>query len=36
MRVSNIKKDLEINELNRDMIYDRTLWRHLILVADTT
>jgi len=29
-----IKKDLEINELDRDMIYDRTLWRRLIHVAD--
>jgi hypothetical protein len=29
-----IKKDLGINELDRDMIYDRTLWRSLIHVAN--
>lgn len=27
-------KDLEIIELDRDMIYDITLWRHFIYVAD--
>jgi hypothetical protein len=31
-----IKKYLEINELNRKMVLDRTLWRHLIHVADPT
>jgi multimeric flavodoxin WrbA len=31
-----IQKDLKVNELDRDMIYDRVLWRHLILVADPT
>jgi len=29
-----IRKDLEINELEKDMVFDRTLWRHLIHVAD--
>jgi hypothetical protein len=29
-----IKKDLEISEFNRDMIYDKTLWLRLIHVAD--
>jgi len=31
-----IKKDLEINELDRNMVYDRTLWHNLIHVADLT
>lgn len=31
-----IKKDLEINDLDRSMILDRTLWRKLIHVADPT
>jgi len=31
-----IRKDLEINELDRNMFYDRTLWRNLIHVADPT
>jgi len=31
-----IKKDLEINELDIDMIYGRTLWCHMIHVADPT
>jgi len=31
-----IKKDLEINGLNRSMVLDRTLWRKLIHVADPT
>jgi len=31
-----IKKDLEINELDRNMIYGRTLWRNLIHVANST
>jgi len=29
-----IKKDLEINELDQNMVYDRTLWRKLIHVAE--
>jgi len=29
-----IRKDLEINELEKDMVFDRTLWRRLIHVAD--
>jgi predicted GNAT superfamily acetyltransferase len=29
-----ISKDLEINELALNMVYDRTLWRNLIHVAD--
>lgn len=28
-----IKKDLEINELDRNMVFDRTLWCHLIHIA---
>jgi len=31
-----IRKDLETNELNRNMVYDRNLWRNLIHVADPT
>jgi hypothetical protein len=31
-----IKKDPEINELDRNMIYDRTLLRNLIHVAEPT
>jgi hypothetical protein len=31
-----IKKDLEINELDKDIIYDRTLCRCLIHVANHT
>ncbi|KAH1221829.1 Craniofacial development protein 2 [Glycine soja] len=31
-----IKKDLEINGLDRSMVLDRTLWRKLIHVADPT
>ena len=31
-----IKRDLDVNNLNVNMIYDRTLWRHLHLVADPT
>jgi hypothetical protein len=29
-----IWEDLEINELDPNMVYDRTLWRNLIHVAD--
>jgi len=29
-----IREDLEINELDQNMVYDRTLWRNLIHVAD--
>jgi len=29
-----IRKDLQINELDRNMVYDRTLWCNLIHVAD--
>lgn len=32
--VEVIKKDLKINNLDRSMIHDRTLWRKLIYVAD--
>jgi len=28
------KKDKEINEWDRDMVYDRILWRNFIHVAD--
>jgi hypothetical protein len=31
-----ITKYLEINELNRNMVLDRTLWRRLIHVANPT
>jgi len=31
-----IKKDLEINELDQNMVYDRTLWHNLIHVANPT
>jgi len=31
-----IKKDLAINELDRYMVYDRTLWCRLIHVAGPT
>jgi len=31
-----IRKDLEINELEKDMVFDRTLWRRLIHVTDPT
>jgi len=31
-----IRKDLEVNELDPNMVFDRTLWRHLIHVADPT
>jgi len=31
-----IKKDLEINKLDQNMVYDRTLWRNLNHVADPT
>jgi len=31
-----IRKNLEVNELDPNMVFDRTLWRHLIHVADPT
>jgi len=31
-----ITKDLDINELDRNMVYSITLWRNLIHVADPT
>ena len=31
-----LKRDLDVNNLNVNMIYDRTLWRRLHLVADPT
>jgi len=31
-----IRKDLEVNEVDPNMVNDRTLWRHLIHVADPT
>ena len=30
------KKDLEVNELDPNLVYDRILWRHLIHVTDPT
>jgi len=29
-----IEKDIQINALDRNMVYARTLWRNLIHVAD--
>jgi len=31
-----IRKDLEVNELDPNLVYDRTLWRNLIHVTDPT
>jgi len=31
-----IRKDLEANELDPNLVYDKTLWRNLIHVADPT
>lgn len=31
-----IKKDLELNNLDKSMVLDRTFWRNLIHVADPT
>jgi hypothetical protein len=31
-----IRKDLEVNELDLNLVYDRTLWRNLIHVTDLT
>jgi len=31
-----IRKDLKINELDPNMVYDRTLWRNLINVGNPT
>jgi hypothetical protein len=31
-----IRKDLEVNELDPNLIYNRTLWRNLIHVAGLT
>ena len=31
-----IRKDLEVNELDPNLVYDRILWRNLIHVADPT
>lgn len=31
-----IKKDFEINDLDRDIVLDKTLWRKLIHVIDPT
>jgi len=31
-----IRKDLEANELDANLVYDRTLWRNLIRVTDCT
>jgi len=31
-----IRKDLEINEFDPNMVSDRTLWHNLIYVADPT
>jgi len=30
------RNDLEINELDRNIVYDRTSWRNLIHVTDPT
>jgi hypothetical protein len=34
--IRKTKERPEINELDRDMIYDKTLWHRLIHVADPT
>lgn len=31
-----IRKNLEINELEKDIVFDKRLWRHLIHVTDST
>jgi len=31
-----IRRDLEVNVSDRNFVYDITLWRHLIHVADST
>jgi len=31
-----IRKDLEVNEFDPNLVYDRTLWRNLIHVVDPT
>ena len=31
-----VKKDFEINKLDRNMVYDKTLWDNLIHVANPT
>jgi len=31
-----IRKDLEVNELDSNLVYDITLWRNLTHVADPT
>jgi len=31
-----IRKDLEVSELDPNLVYDKTLWRNLIHVADST
>ena len=31
-----IKKDLDINSVNVNMIYDKILWHYLIYIADST
>jgi hypothetical protein len=36
IRETIIMKDLEVNELGPTMVYDITLWRNLIHVADST
>jgi len=33
---NNFRNDVEINELDRNIVYDRTLWRILIHVANPT
>ena len=35
-RRETIRKDLQVNELDPNMVYDRILWRNLIYVADRT
>ena len=31
-----VKRDLNVNDLSINMIYDRALWSHLIYVTDPT
>jgi len=34
--LEKIRKDLEVNELDLNLVYDKTIWSHLTHVADPT
>jgi len=36
IELTTIRKDLKVNESDSNVVYDRTLWRNLIYVADPT